>query len=151
MSGQHENAGTDNVADAERHQGESRKTALERHAVVRGQLLDFGRFGFGLQAGNRFADKIIGHRDARGEPTTTTERALSFTGTVRNSGLIPATAVLRACLTTSKKDGWTHRLLRRRLLHIGPELLRGLVDVAEIDHVIDLHRAVDLLGIDEEL
>jgi hypothetical protein len=56
VSGQYENAGADDLADAERHQGERRKTALERHAVVRGQLLEFGLFGLCLQAGNRFAD-----------------------------------------------------------------------------------------------
>jgi hypothetical protein len=47
---------------------------------VRGQLLEFGLFGLCLEAGNRFADKIIGHRDALAEQTTTIESKLSFTG-----------------------------------------------------------------------
>src|ERR1700685_43489 len=104
MSGQHENAGTDNVADAERYQGESRETALERHAVVRGQLLDFGRFGFGLQAGNRFADKIIDHRDARGEQTITIESKLSFTGRLRIAGKFPGPRCCGHALSFGK---WT--------------------------------------------
>jgi hypothetical protein len=45
---------------------------------VRGELLEFGLFGLCLQAGNRFADKIIGHRDGLDEPMTTNENGLGF-------------------------------------------------------------------------
>jgi hypothetical protein len=54
---------------------------------VRGQLLEFGLFGLCLQAGNRFADKIIRHRDALVEQMTTIEIKLSFTGRFRIASL----------------------------------------------------------------
>jgi hypothetical protein len=62
---------------------------------VRGQLMEFGRFGLSLQAGNRFSNKIIGHRDARGERTTTVESKLSFTTQFRIRPVILAEALLR--------------------------------------------------------
>jgi hypothetical protein len=102
VSGQHENAGADNVADAERHQGESRETALERHAVVRGELLEFGLFGLRLEAGNRFSDKIIGHRDAGGERTTI-EGKLSFTRRFRIADLSPRPRCCRHALSLRKR------------------------------------------------
>ena len=61
MSGEDENAGADNGADAERHQIERRQGALERHAVVRGECLHLGFFSFRQQYRKRFAHPDIRH------------------------------------------------------------------------------------------
>ena len=61
MAGENENAGADDGADTERDNVDGGETALERHAVMRGQLLHVRIGHFGLQYGNRFADEELGH------------------------------------------------------------------------------------------
>jgi hypothetical protein len=70
---------------------------------VRCELLEFGLFGLCLQAGNRFADKIIRHRDALAEQTTTIESKLSFTGRFRIAGFSPQPRCCGHALSLRKK------------------------------------------------
>ena len=46
MAGEHENAGADDRADAERDQVDGGEAALERHAVMGGERLHLRLFGF---------------------------------------------------------------------------------------------------------
>ena len=61
MSGQHENAGADDGADAERDQVDRRQAALERHAVVRGQRLHLRLRGLRLQRRDRLSRPNFAH------------------------------------------------------------------------------------------
>ena len=74
MSGQHENAGTDDGPDAERHEVDGGERALERHAVMRGQRLHFRLRGFRLQSRNRFAHPDFRHH---GDPSACKPAAAS--------------------------------------------------------------------------
>src|SRR6516225_6399479 len=99
-----------------------------------GQPLEFGLFGFRLQPGNGFANKIPRHR-SRPVPN--------------NNASWPS----MANDNNDQNRLWfqSYALMRCGVLHVRPEFLRGLMHVAQVDHIVDLDRAVDLLGVDEEL
>jgi hypothetical protein len=61
MAGQHEDAGTDDAADAERYQAPDRERALQRHPAMGDQGLHLGLLGFGLQRLDRFSGEDVSH------------------------------------------------------------------------------------------
>src|SRR5581483_1250461 len=61
MTGEHENPGADDAADAERNQAPRRQCPFQRYAIVGDEGLNLALFGLFFQNPNRFLGQDVHH------------------------------------------------------------------------------------------